>query len=141
MWVVLLVIVWIDVLLCMVACTRVLACYTCTMCMHMQHIYTTKTHQKHTNHTPTHPTHTQKNTHRSQWQDLQQRLSSTEQTVAAASGGMAFEFVEGQLVQAVTQGHWLLLDEINLAPAEVCVWVFWRGGLVLLCVGGWFCCV
>ena len=42
-----------------------------------------------------------------------------------ASGGggedaaMAFEFVEGLLVQAVREGRWVLLDEINLASAEV----------------------
>ncbi|RYE98453.1 MAG: hypothetical protein EOO41_02350, partial [Methanobacteriota archaeon] len=30
----------------------------------------------------------------------------------------AFAFVEGALVSAVRQGHWVLLDEINLAAAE-----------------------
>jgi midasin (ATPase involved in ribosome maturation) len=30
----------------------------------------------------------------------------------------AFSFVDGVLVQALRQGHWLLLDEINLASAE-----------------------
>ena len=32
---------------------------------------------------------------------------------------MAFEFVEGLLVKAVREGQWVLLDEINLASAEV----------------------
>ncbi len=36
-----------------------------------------------------------------------------------AEGGFAFAFVEGVLVQALRNGWWLLLDEINLAPAEV----------------------
>ena len=39
----------------------------------------------------------------------------------ATAAAMAFEFVEGLLVQAVREGHWVLLDEINLASAEVCV--------------------
>lgn len=33
--------------------------------------------------------------------------------------GFAFAFVEGALIRAVREGTWLLLDEINLAPAEV----------------------
>ncbi len=36
-----------------------------------------------------------------------------------AAGGFAFAFVEGKLVQALREGWWLLLDEINLAPPEV----------------------
>jgi midasin len=28
-------------------------------------------------------------------------------------------FMEGALVQAVRQGHWLVLDELNLAPTDV----------------------
>lgn len=35
------------------------------------------------------------------------------------AGGFAFAFVEGQLVTAVREGWWLLLDELNLAPPEV----------------------
>ena len=37
----------------------------------------------------------------------------------AAEQGFAFAFVEGALVRALREGWWLLLDEINLAPAEV----------------------
>lgn len=36
-----------------------------------------------------------------------------------AEGGFAFAFREGALVKALRQGHWVLLDEINLAPSEV----------------------
>jgi midasin len=38
--------------------------------------------------------------------------------VEAIEGKFAFAFVEGVLVKAIREGHWLLLDEINLAPAE-----------------------
>lgn len=57
--------------------------------------------------------------HSVQWQALESQVAAAQQTVAACAGGMAFAFVEGQLSQAVQQGHWLLLDEVNLAPAEV----------------------
>ena len=40
-------------------------------------------------------------------------------------GGLAFAFREGALVKAVREGHWLLLDEINLAPPEVCSALRW----------------
>ena len=38
--------------------------------------------------------------------------------VEAMQGKVAFSFVDGVLVQALKEGHWLLLDEINLAPSE-----------------------
>ncbi|KAH8857575.1 Midasin [Schistosoma japonicum] len=33
--------------------------------------------------------------------------------------GLGFAFIEGALVRAVQEGDWILLDEINLAPAEM----------------------
>lgn len=46
-------------------------------------------------------------------------LESAEQAFNVAQGGLAFAFREGALTKAVQEGHWLLLDEINLAPPEV----------------------
>lgn len=46
-------------------------------------------------------------------------LAAAEAAATAAEGGFAFAFVEGALVRAVREGWWLLLDEMNLAPAEV----------------------
>lgn len=46
--------------------------------------------------------------------DLQEYLGSY---VADESGRLVFR--EGLLVQAVRHGHWLVLDELNLAPTEV----------------------
>lgn len=34
------------------------------------------------------------------------------------SGALSFGFVEGALVRAIRDGDWVLLDEINLAPAD-----------------------
>jgi hypothetical protein len=89
------------------------------------------------------PTHPNTHTHsiyiptQARWANLAVAVSRFERRVRAltgassSSGGggggggggneaaMAFEFVEGLLVQAVREGHWVLLDEINLASAEV----------------------
>lgn len=46
-------------------------------------------------------------------------MAAAEKASMAAEKGFAFAFVEGALVRAVREGCWLLLDEINLAPAEV----------------------
>ena len=46
--------------------------------------------------------------------DLQEYLGSY---ISNETGKLVFR--EGALVQAVRQGHWLLLDELNLAPSQV----------------------
>jgi len=46
--------------------------------------------------------------------DLQEYLGSY---ISNETGKLMFR--EGALVQAVRQGHWLLLDELNLAPSQV----------------------
>lgn len=45
---------------------------------------------------------------------LQQHRNST-----SGSSRMIFRFEEGILVKALREGHWLILDEINLAPSDV----------------------
>lgn len=54
-----------------------------------------------------------------EWDRFAGDLAAAEAAATAAEGGFAFAFVEGALVQAVREGWWLLLDEMNLAPAEV----------------------
>ena len=46
-------------------------------------------------------------------------VTAAERAARMAEGGFAFAFKEGALVKALRQGHWVLLDEINLAPSEV----------------------
>ncbi|XP_036943295.1 midasin isoform X1 [Acanthopagrus latus] len=53
-----------------------------------------------------------------QWEALAAKLSQTHQQIRACETAMVFAFVEGTLAQAVKKGHWILLDEINLAAAE-----------------------
>ncbi|XP_058470371.1 midasin [Solea solea] len=53
-----------------------------------------------------------------QWEALAAKLSQTQQQIRACEAAMVFAFVEGTLAQAVKKGHWVLLDEINLAAAE-----------------------
>lgn len=55
----------------------------------------------------------------SKWIKFSEMLEQAEAIAAIAENGFAFGFQEGVLVQALRQGRWLLLDEINLAPAEV----------------------
>ncbi|KAG7670517.1 hypothetical protein KSW81_003079 [Nannochloris sp. 'desiccata'] len=55
---------------------------------------------------------------REEWIAFIAQLDAAENTAIAAEGGFAFGFFEGALLQAVREGWWLLLDEINLAPAE-----------------------
>ncbi|XP_028997386.1 midasin [Betta splendens] len=52
------------------------------------------------------------------WEELAEKLSQTQQQIQACETAMVFSFVEGTLAQAVKRGHWILLDEINLAAAE-----------------------
>lgn len=65
------------------------------------------------------------------WRELQSHTDSVQRHLLRASGGTdgggqpsgvvtapVFAFVEGALVTALREGHWLLLDEINLAPVE-----------------------
>ena len=49
---------------------------------------------------------------------LRASLDRFEGQVAYAANNLLFSFVEGSLVEALTEGHWLLLDEINLASPE-----------------------
>ncbi len=47
------------------------------------------------------------------WRRFAADLALAERAAAAAEGGFAFAFVEGALVKAVREGHWLLLDEVS----------------------------
>ena len=48
--------------------------------------------------------------------DIQEYVGSY---VPSPSGSGELVFQEGVLVEAVRNGYWLLLDELNLAPSEV----------------------
>lgn len=57
----------------------------------------------------------------SEWKHLSGAIEHFMKRVQASKGGestLAFDFQEGMLVKAYRDGHWLLLDEINLASAE-----------------------
>ena len=56
---------------------------------------------------------------REEWARFSESVTSAERAAQLAEGGFAFAFQEGALVKALRQGHWVLLDEINLAPSEV----------------------
>ena len=54
---------------------------------------------------------------RALWGAVERELADVEQWVRADST-FVFTYVDGALTEAVKEGHWVLLDEINLAPAE-----------------------
>lgn len=54
----------------------------------------------------------------SDWSALATRVASFSALFAKGQRHFAFSFVEGPLVRAVQEGHWILLDEINLASPE-----------------------
>ena len=66
-----------------------------------------------------HPVRSDESCCRHAWEELGTELTKAERAVRLAQDGFAFSFVEGALTRAVRQGHWLLLDEINLGPPEV----------------------
>lgn len=52
------------------------------------------------------------------WALFSEKLEQFDIQVASGTGAFAFAFVEGKIVQAVRNGDWLLLDEINLASPD-----------------------
>ncbi|WVZ59171.1 hypothetical protein U9M48_009362, partial [Paspalum notatum var. saurae] len=53
----------------------------------------------------------------SDWDTFSSRLKTASSQIGSATG-MSFQFVEGAFVSALRKGHWILLDEVNLAPPE-----------------------
>ncbi|KAM0949589.1 putative cobaltochelatase [Dioscorea sansibarensis] len=52
------------------------------------------------------------------WDSFASRLDAVRKQISS-SVGMLFSFVEGSFVTAIKNGHWILLDEVNLAPPEM----------------------
>ncbi|KAL3666278.1 hypothetical protein V7S43_008529 [Phytophthora oleae] len=53
-----------------------------------------------------------------QWDTFEAELVRFERQKEQAESHFAFSFVEGVLVKALREGHWVLLDEINLASSD-----------------------
>ncbi|KAE9051941.1 Midasin [Phytophthora rubi] len=54
----------------------------------------------------------------SRWDTFEAELVRFERQKEQAESHFAFSFVEGVLVKALREGHWVLLDEINLASSD-----------------------
>ena len=52
------------------------------------------------------------------WSDFGRQVQVFEQQTEKSSKGFHFSFVEGNIVKAVRNGAWVLLDEINLASSD-----------------------
>ncbi|EXJ95383.1 hypothetical protein A1O1_00504 [Capronia coronata CBS 617.96] len=55
---------------------------------------------------------------RTRWSDFSESLNRLRPQIDHGNKNQTFAFVEGRLVQAVRDGEWLLLDEINLASPD-----------------------
>ncbi|KAG8531461.1 uncharacterized protein KY384_003090 [Bacidia gigantensis] len=55
---------------------------------------------------------------RRRWIKFTDEVQAFQALLAGKSGGFAFSFVEGKIVQAARNGDWVLLDEINLASPD-----------------------
>ncbi|THH00190.1 hypothetical protein EW026_g2319 [Hermanssonia centrifuga] len=53
-----------------------------------------------------------------EWIDFEDDVRKFQVQHVEGNGKFAFGFVEGPLVKALRAGHWILLDEVNLASAE-----------------------
>lgn len=56
---------------------------------------------------------------RSEWKKLEEAVFKLQAQKEEVANNFAFSFVEGPLPRALREGHWILLDEINLAPSEL----------------------
>ncbi|KAJ3798746.1 P-loop containing nucleoside triphosphate hydrolase protein [Lentinula aff. detonsa] len=55
---------------------------------------------------------------KAKWSAFERDIEEFSVQYVSGKGRLAFGFVEGPLVQALHEGNWILLDEINLASAE-----------------------
>ncbi|KAK4503097.1 hypothetical protein PRZ48_006524 [Zasmidium cellare] len=54
----------------------------------------------------------------SRWDTFAQQVENIERKLSSGSDAFAFTFVEGNIVKALRNGDWVLLDEINLASPD-----------------------
>jgi midasin len=52
------------------------------------------------------------------WESFTHKMTTAERSIAGASDAFLFSFIEGNIVKAVRNGDWILLDEINLASSD-----------------------
>ncbi|KAI0081619.1 midasin [Panus rudis PR-1116 ss-1] len=62
--------------------------------------------------------HQELNVSEMEWSNFERDVRTFELQHVQGNGKFAFGFVEGPLVKALRAGHWILLDEINLASSE-----------------------
>ncbi|KAG9286447.1 hypothetical protein G9A89_014613, partial [Geosiphon pyriformis] len=55
---------------------------------------------------------------RNRWKNFAKSIDEFQKQHYHLQNKFMFSFVEGSLVNAVKKGHWILLDELNLAPTE-----------------------
>ena len=56
---------------------------------------------------------------RQEWKELQERFRNIKNNLDRIDSNLVFSFMEGNLIRAIKNGDWVLIDEINLATNDV----------------------
>ena len=54
-----------------------------------------------------------------EWQEMKKRLENIRANIDRIDSNLIFTFMEGNLIKAIKNGDWVLIDEINLATNDV----------------------
>ena len=54
-----------------------------------------------------------------EWKELQDRFRNIKNNLDRIDSNLVFSFMEGNLIKAIKNGDWVLIDEINLATNDV----------------------
>lgn len=54
-----------------------------------------------------------------EWKEMERRLGNILANLDRIDSNLVFTFLEGNLIKAIKNGDWILIDEINLATNDV----------------------
>lgn len=54
-----------------------------------------------------------------EWKDMNKKFSNILMNLDKIDSNLVFSFLEGNLIKAIKNGDWILIDEINLATNDV----------------------
>jgi len=54
-----------------------------------------------------------------EWKDMMKKFSNILMNLDKIDSNLVFSFLEGNLIKAIKNGDWILIDEINLATNDV----------------------
>lgn len=54
-----------------------------------------------------------------EWKDMMKKFNNILMNLDKIDSNLVFSFLEGNLIKAIKNGDWILIDEINLATNDV----------------------